>query len=144
MQKNTKKYNLDAIKQTHPYFILVDNYLRIIEYSNAMNDLYPIQKNELFSDYFILSPFKSTLLNFENLKDIRQQKISLEFSQGSTLIFQGKCNYYSNKNLILFMGKNGKKVFENSFRSFTAKDLPRDSPPIKICFKHPVLTFFSI
>ena len=104
MDSNKIIFNFQQFNRLFPFYVLIDNDLKISAFGESMKKICNIHHQDLFSSHFNLSSPNSDITEFNGLKKLVKQMITLEYKNDTILKFSGQFEYFSNLDQLLFVG----------------------------------------
>ena len=99
-------FEAEQFNRIFPYYILVDNELKIVSSGSLLAGMLHLKKGQLFKESFQLKFPLSNNFTFYKLKELINQTIVLKFSDldSNSYILQGQFEYLDQQNQLLFIG----------------------------------------
>jgi len=96
-------FGTDQFNRIFPFYILIDNDLKIISFGRSMAKLYPLKEGQLFTDCLDIKFPQVGDEGFNSLKGLVNQVILLNF-KGADNLMRGQFEYLEAQNQLLFIG----------------------------------------
>ena len=98
----TFTFGREQLNRLFPFFIRIDNDLRIVDTGDSLQKLYNIAPNTLFSTLFSFQNTRHEIDSIDDLKLIAHQLVVLQHQDGSVL--KGQFEFFENSSHIVFAG----------------------------------------
>jgi len=113
------KFDLESFNKLFPFFILIDDQLRINKFGNSLSKLIPhLKENQSFSEVFRVKRPEISSPTFQTISEFFSQLIIIETLIDRTIILRGQFQQYNNA--ILFVGSpwfvSMDEVIENNLK----------------------------
>lgn len=113
------KFDLESFNKLFPFYILIDDQLRINKFGNSLSKLIPhLKESQSFSEVFRVKRPEISSPTFQTISEFFAQLIIIETIVGSSIILRGQFQQYNNA--ILFVGSpwfvSMDEVLENNLK----------------------------
>ena len=93
----------EQFNRLFPFYILIDDQLKIQGFGNSISKILPLTKGIFFSDLFSLKRPAIENISLSALHDLNDQLIILEYAGDKQLSLRGQVEYLENENSFLFI-----------------------------------------
>lgn len=101
---NAFLFDEHQFNQLFPFYILINKELKVDAMGKSIEKLCHLQKQERFTDHFIITRPYTHIERFQDLSNLQNQLIVLESIHDKQIIIRGQLEHLKNSDQILFIG----------------------------------------
>src|SRR4051812_31601554 len=104
MVETVFSFGTDQFNRIFPFYMLIDNQLRISSLGRSVAKLYALKEGALFTDHFKLKLPNLANVSFGSLKEFTDQVVLISFRGANENILRGQFEYLEAEDQVLFIG----------------------------------------
>ncbi|MBL4888087.1 MAG: hypothetical protein JKZ03_06505, partial [Flavobacteriaceae bacterium] len=104
MKQKSIFFNNEQLNRLFPFYILIDNNLKVESFGKDIGEHCSIKKQKLFTRLFALKNPELKNIAFEDLKTLTGQTITLESTCEKRATLFGQFEYMSDQDCLIFVG----------------------------------------
>ncbi len=97
-------FGTNQFNRIFPFYILIDNKLRITSLGRSIGKLYPVNEGRIFTECFQLKSPNLSNVTYGTLKEFTNQVVLLSFKGTNKCILRGQFEYLELEDQVLFIG----------------------------------------
>lgn len=113
------KFDLESFNRLFPFYIVIDNDLKIASFGKSLSKLVPhLKENQSFSEFFSIKRPEIHVPTYQTILELYSQLVIIETVVGNTIVLRGQFQQYNSA--ILFVGSpwfvSMDEVIENNLK----------------------------